>query len=919
MKKPIYNFSGRQIIFWGLLCVSLLSGISIFLTYKTQAESKGNKAQTLANNSFKTFSAERVLTTDVSVGERVSPWIKLQTGKPLDTTFYGNDESIAAMRNNLLSPLSQVSTDFNSDGYPDLVSGFRNSAGGGLIALHTADSEAFAPQSEQTLADLRNGIFPATFKKDALVLNIPTAPDFIFAGKFTKDSTVDLVVASRGGRSIYLLPADGKGGYEAPQEIAVGGEITALASENLGLNDAFSGIVAAVADGKDSHLLIFSGKKELEKIVPRSIKIGSRIDSIILANSNAASPSMDLFALADGRVLTVSNIGKTKGEINEIELPFRTIDFAVGEFIRDRHGKAEIAVLSEGGTVSYLTRGTLDTRPFTNAEMVEFFGREGRGKSSFINGQTENNFSEDWQISEEHALGVFLSGGENASPRLLQKARITANETDDLMVINPQSKQIEILFKEPNRDENRTAFTGETKLQMVNVAGNTSAILPMRLNVMGQQGFVIFSEGNLEPATVMTAPNATFNVTTTTDENNGCGAGAGCSIREAVISANAAGGADMITFGSNGNHQLTIAGTNENAAAAGDLDIRDGVTIVGNGAANTIVQAGTTNANGIDKVFSVNPLFTTPFATSISNVTIRFGRNPSPITGDGFGGGIDWEASGTGTLSIAGTTIDSNRTVDGPGGGVVATNTPGGAGAMTISSTTISNNIAASAAGAANGGGIFVGFNTPFSLTTVTVNANTVTSLNTEGGGIFAYSHTGISSFTNITVTNNSTTLDGGGIATQRGLSINAPIIISNNSAGRNGGGLYMNVFNTSVTMSKATMVGNNATANGGAIALGSQTSGNVLNMSFSRIVGNTGGGFTGLVTTGGTANVENNWWGCNTGPSAAPCNTAGTSGGGAVDFTPWLRYTHTASPSTIAVGQSTTLTVSFLTNSASG
>ena len=90
--------------------------------------------------------------------------------------------------------------------------------------------------------------------------------------------------------------------------------------------------------------------------------------------------------------------------------------------------------------------------------------------------------------------------------------------------------------------------------------------------------------------------------------------------------------------------------------------------------------------------------------------------------------------------------------------------------------------------------------------------------------------------------------------------------------------------------------------------------------MSFSRIVGNTGGGFTGLVTRGGTANVENNWWGCNTGPSAAPCDTAGTSGGGSVDFDPWLQLRLTASPnSTPVVGESRSLTASFLLNSAGG
>ncbi len=73
------------------------------------------------------------------------------------------------------------------------------------------------------------------------------------------------------------------------------------------------------------------------------------------------------------------------------------------------------------------------------------------------------------------------------------------------------------------------------------------------------------------------------------------------------------------------------------------------------------------------------------------------------------------------------------------------------------------------------------------------------------------------------------------------------------------------------------------------------------------------------MVTRGGTANIESNWWGCNTGPSAAPCNTAGVVAG-TVDFDPWLQLRNTASPNTTpVVGESRSLTASFLLNSAGG
>ena len=112
-------------------------------------------------------------------------------------------------------------------------------------------------------------------------------------------------------------------------------------------------------------------------------------------------------------------------------------------------------------------------------------------------------------------------------------------------------------------------------------------------------------------------------------------AGGVVSIRSAIQYANAHPGT-TITFSAalNGTPlTLTIAGANENNCVTGDLDIKAAITITGNGPANTIIQAGTNSTNGIDKVFSVNPLFNAAFATNISGITIRYGRNPSPISG----------------------------------------------------------------------------------------------------------------------------------------------------------------------------------------------------------------------------------------------------------------------------------------------
>ena len=919
MKKPNYNFKGLCIF----LCVCLLTVIGFSITYTIRAKAENNNQQNFPNfYLLKSFSPEHKTSPNVNVEKRTSLWLKLEPGKSPDTTFYGRDSAISALQSNLAEPTSQVSADINADGYNDLISGFRNAAGGGLIALHRASRQAFEPTDEKVLADLRQGVFPATFEKDALILDVPTAPDFIFAGKFTQDSAVDLVFASRGGRVIYLMTSDGNGGFNQPQEIAVGGEITALAAERLNIKtSAYFSVVAAVRGKKSSFITVFDGSAELGKTAPRNIEIQGDVTSLILASAYGGAMSRDVFGLADGEVFTIRGIDTPNIFIDKIELSFRSTSIAVGEFIADRQARAEIAVLTDNGSVAYLTHGTLDTRPFTAEEMEAFYATHERGVDSPVAPVTDGLVSDKWQISEERQLGVDAPGGDS-SP-VLQKARLTGNETEDLLVTDSADKTVKILFKEPNRDKNRTAFTGETKTQAVSFADTPAGVLPMRLNVTGQQGFVYFAKGSIEPIAIIAAPNATFTVTKTADTNDGA-CNADCSLREAVIAANNAAGADMISIPS-GTFQLTRAGANENAASTGDLDVTQALTITGNGTANTIIQAGSSNTNGIDKVFSIDPTFNASFATTMSGMTIRYGRNPSTFSGDGYGGGLDWDAGSSGgnsgTLSLSNIVVDSNTATDGVGGGIALVG--GTASSVTLNSVTVSNNLAQRVPVTGNqGGGIFVGANTPLSITNVVVSGNSLTNPNSVGGGIYIlFSTAGASTFNNLTVTGNSVTGNGGGIYTTRGLTINAPTVISNNTATGSGttgfgGGIYMN-STASVNLSKATMVGNSATTNGGAIALGSGTgaAGNTLNMSFSRIVNNTSGGFKGLVTSGGTANVENNWWGCNTGPSAAPCDTAGTSGG-VLDFDPWLRFTHTANPTTIVVGQTSTLTVSFLTNS---
>ncbi len=165
-----------------------------------------------------------------------------------------------------------------------------------------------------------------------------------------------------------------------------------------------------------------------------------------------------------------------------------------------------------------------------------------------------------------------------------------------------------------------------------------------------------------------------------------------CTLREAIRNANndsdSTGGDCAAGSGSDtihvpvGTYVLSIAGTDENSSATGDLDIRGSVTIVGAGAVNTIIDGA-----GLDHVFHVVSAISN--IVEIANLTIENGAATE-------GGGVFNFA----TLTISNSVIRNNTAVTG-GGGIR------NAGSLTIINSTVSNNVSGS-----NGGGL-ISYRTP--------------------------------------------------------------------------------------------------------------------------------------------------------------------------------------------------------------
>lgn len=355
-------------------------------------------------------------------------------------------------------------------------------------------------------------------------------------------------------------------------------------------------------------------------------------------------------------------------------------------------------------------------------------------------------------------------------------------------------------------------------------------------------GFILITDSAL--AATFTVNNAADGV----DVNPGDGicatVGGFCTLRAAIMEANALAGADTITLPA-GVYTLTIAGADEDASTTGDLDIIQDLTINGAGSATTIIDG-----NNLDRVFDIHNGVVT-----ISGVTIR-GGNPGLANGGGgilmytvlitdnvsltlansivsnnsatFGGGI---LKLSGSLTISNSTITGNNT-SGIGAGIF-----NNIGTMTLTNVTVSMNIAEGDAGgienggsatlnsvtingnvsSGDGGGIFSGGSATLSLSASKVTNNSAA----RGGGIFA---NGTETVTDSTISANLATLQGGGVINFTE-SIITNSTISGNSTANQGGGIFTG---GSLLLTNVTISGNYASIGGGLFSFGSETLTNV-------------------------------------------------------------------------------------------
>ena len=278
---------------------------------------------------------------------------------------------------------------------------------------------------------------------------------------------------------------------------------------------------------------------------------------------------------------------------------------------------------------------------------------------------------------------------------------------------------------------------------------------------------------NLIPAQPVHA--ATFVVTKTADTFDGV-CNADCSLREAITAANAAGGSDIITFDpalDGSLITLSLVGLEDNNAV-GDLDIRDSLTLQGNGVNTTVIDA--TSAVTQDRAFHI-PVG--GITVTFSDLTIQNGRTQRTGFPLGCGGALAVVTGSGNQVTINNSRLTNHYAFD--RGGAVCVE---GVHAITVNNSTFDNNQSDSTNGFEGGairsnGGI------------LTINSSTFTqnSARVYGGAIFA--NGGALNVNNSTFSRNVVDQQGGAIAHNNTASINNSTFYANYSYQNAGNAIF--------------------------------------------------------------------------------------------------------------------------------
>jgi hypothetical protein len=456
-------------------------------------------------------------------------------------SYIGASELTQALDQNQARSLSLASADLDEDGAPDLVAGYAF-AGGGIIAVYRGNTDSLYPNHAKSH---EGALTHAPFLSPALVFAVPDPPDFLCAGDFDGDSHRDVVTCADRGSRLNLLSGDGHGFLSEARQIELQGRITAMIAGEINRRDGLEDIVAGVMSDEGPMAVVFEGAEGALNSAPEIFAMPDEVTSLALGQLDdgyemdlaAASGNHLMIARGRDRKLSLDEIEQSKvsqADISRLTFSFTIKTLTLGDFLGD--SRTDVALLSDRGALHVLG--------------------ERKGK---------------WNIRKSSP-----SGGSIYS-------QLSGYQSDALLLSDSSSNQLQVFAPKDESGKAQSTF---------DAGGEIEAVLPMRLNSDGLSDLVILRKGAIAPRVLLTAPQATFTVTDTSNSGPG-------SLRQAILDANANPGADLIAFNIGGGGAQTISPLTPLPTVTSPVTI-DGTTQPGFSGAPIIVLSGTNAGLGAD-------------------------------------------------------------------------------------------------------------------------------------------------------------------------------------------------------------------------------------------------------------------------------------------------------------------------------
>ena len=521
----------------------------------------------------------------------------------LRISFTGSPDLVRALESGTSTPTTLAAADFDLDGAVDLVIGYRTSVGG-VVALLRGNPDAFAPKNPNLYQAAMRGEISPTFLSMATVFGVPESPDFLATGDFNRDGHEDLLVGKKGG-GLYLLNGDGSGNLLAPEPVSLPGEVAALATTSAGQ------VAVGTDDPEGSRLVVFAPSRSgLVNVATYTLPAPA---TSIAWGALGGGTGTDLAVSSGTSVVVIYSALNPEARRATVNFRFHAQALTLGDFIWDRNGMTEMAVLGDDGMVRILRHARLDTRKITVADLPARHTLPPRPTAAG-----------GWTVAKR--LGFAVSSSSGAAARsLLQSPRLAVSPTHDLMILDAARRQISILDTSGKVSSPQTTV----KFSSAPVAAYAT---PQKLD--GGRDLVVLTSGQVAPKILQSGQDTVVNVNTTadSDQQNACtdktimpkDLHGSISLRTAICAADNYGDGGRVTINvPAGTYQLTSLDTGELQVG---LVPGSNISIIGTGtAANTIIQ----QTDGMDRVLDFDPNMVGNVTGAVSNVTVTGAMQPA--------------------------------------------------------------------------------------------------------------------------------------------------------------------------------------------------------------------------------------------------------------------------------------------------